>query len=73
MMGMILGDKYRYDDEEWGKKPWDPAPGGEMYTGKRCLKCRRIRVYLANNGKHRCEKCGFSPEENQYVDRFEGT
>ena len=37
------------------------------YTKDECTKCGRFRVLLCNNGKHRCEKCGWCPEEDKYI------
>jgi hypothetical protein len=37
------------------------------YTGK-CEKCRRERLCICENGKHRCEKCNWCPEDSIYID-----
>lgn len=37
------------------------------YNGEECVNCGRHRVMLCNNGKRVCEKCRWSPEENEYV------
>lgn len=31
-----------------------------------CPKCGRMRLCLCPNGMHRCEKCNWSPELNDY-------
>lgn len=36
-------------------------------TGDACEKCSRVRVCNCPNGKRRCEKCGWSPEQKEYV------
>ena len=33
----------------------------------RCSNCGRNRISLCENGKHRCEKCDWSPEENRII------
>lgn len=38
------------------------------YVSEPCPNCNRIRLEKYENGKHRCEKCEWSPEENNYVD-----
>lgn len=37
------------------------------YNGQDCEKCGRNRVMQCSNGKRRCEKCGWSPEEARHV------
>jgi len=37
------------------------------YTGDACEKCDRVRVCRCPNGKLRCEKCSWSPQEGRYV------
>lgn len=37
------------------------------YVGTPCPKCWRHRLCVCNNGKHRCEKCLWCPEEQRYV------
>jgi hypothetical protein len=32
-----------------------------------CSNCGRNRISLCMNGKHRCEKCDFSPEEGRII------
>lgn len=36
------------------------------YTGC-CPKCGRQRLCICPNGKHRCEKCNWCPENNSYA------
>lgn len=36
-------------------------------TQSQCTNCGRNRVSLCLNGKHRCEKCDFSPEEQRVI------
>lgn len=38
------------------------------YTGDACEQCNRVRVCKCDNGKRRCEKCNWCPEEKRYVD-----
>jgi ribosomal protein L37AE/L43A len=45
-------------DEEW-------ALGD--YVHEPCPNCGRARLCECDNGKHRCEKCNWSPELNDYV------
>jgi len=35
------------------------------YTHERCPNCRRLRLCKCPNGKHRCEKCDWIPEEGR--------
>ena len=37
------------------------------YTGESCPECGRQRLCRCPNGKSRCEKCNWSPEEKRYV------
>ena len=38
------------------------------YTGTPCPNCGRYRMELYENGKERCEKCEWCPQENRYVE-----
>lgn len=38
------------------------------YTGTPCPNCSRYRLERYSNGKERCEKCEWCPQENRYVD-----
>lgn len=46
--------------EEWGLGDYDNGESG-------CPKCGRHRLCICGNGKHRCEKCHWCPEENRRV------
>lgn len=37
------------------------------YVNTPCPNCGRQRLCICNNGKHRCEKCNWSPELNGYT------
>lgn len=37
------------------------------YVDEKCENCSRQRVCICLNGKHRCEKCNWSPEESRYI------
>ena len=39
------------------------------YTGERCEKCKRERVRICENGKRRCDKCNWCPEDRIYIDK----
>ena len=41
------------------------------YCGEPCPECGRFRLEEYTNGKHVCEKCGWCPENNNYVDPYE--
>lgn len=49
--------------------PWrfDLQDDGES----NCSHCGRNRIALCVNGKHRCEKCDFSPEENRVISNLD--
>ena len=32
-----------------------------------CPNCHRMRLCKCDNGKHRCEKCNWCPEDNNYA------
>lgn len=38
------------------------------YVDQDCEQCGRQRVCICPNGKHRCEKCNWCPEEQAYID-----
>lgn len=38
------------------------------YAGTPCPNCGRYRLELYDNGKERCEKCAWCPQENRYVE-----
>lgn len=37
------------------------------YNGESCENCGRERVELCSNGKRRCEKCGWCPEDQMHI------
>ena len=37
------------------------------YDGTNCGYCGRERVCLCTNGKHRCEKCNWCPEDQAFA------
>ena len=49
-------------------KSWGKCLG---YTGTPCPNCGRYRLERYENKKEVCEKCGWCPQENQYIDREE--
>lgn len=50
------------EDEEAHWQAWRMGD----YTGEDCEKCGRQRVCRCTNGKRRCEKCNWCPEEQRY-------
>lgn len=50
------------DEEEKLDAEWKH---GE-YVHEACQNCGRFRVCVCPNGKHRCEKCNWSPELQDY-------
>ena len=50
--------------EQWSLGDYDN-------TEKGCEKCGRHRVCICQNGKHRCEKCDWSPEIQGYICRLQ--
>jgi tRNA(Ile2) C34 agmatinyltransferase TiaS len=45
--------------------PWEFHPTDT--TQSQCPKCGRHRISLCMNGKHLCEKCDYSPEEDRVI------
>ena len=45
---------------EWALGDYDNGENG-------CPHCGRHRLCICANGKHRCEKCNWSPELNGYA------
>lgn len=41
------------------------------YDGTDCPNCGRARMMLCTNGKRRCEKCNWDPEEKTYSEYSE--
>jgi hypothetical protein len=54
------------EEEDRRRKEW--ALGD--YTAEDCENCGRQRVCRCDNGKRRCEKCNWCPEEKRYVDDY---
>lgn len=53
-----MADMLNYDDEEREERERAAAkPANDLYTGKPCPHCGRIRVYLRVDGQLQCEKC----------------
>ncbi len=50
------------DEEEQLMQEWSL---GDYDNG--CPHCGSHRLCICQNGKHRCEKCNWSPELNDYV------
>lgn len=40
------------------------------YVDIECPNCNRKRIMLGQDGKHRCEKCAWCIEEDNYDDEF---
>lgn len=38
------------------------------YSNTPCPNCGRFRLELYENGKERCEKCAWCPQENRYIE-----
>ena len=53
------------DDYEAEHKAWALGDYANGDTG--CPHCGRMRLCICANGKHRCEKCNWSPELNDYA------
>lgn len=53
-----LDDDYDYDRAEWQLGDYVKEP---------CPYCGRVRLCECTNGKHRCEKCNWSPEINDFA------
>ena len=62
---MSIGDDIERQREEEDKRRQEWALG--EYTGEVCENCGRLRVCRCGNGKRRCEKCSWCPEEKRYV------
>ena len=54
-----------YEEEEQQRKEWALGDYGNGKNG--CPNCGRNRLCICANGKHRCEKCNWSPELNDYA------
>ena len=53
---------YQKEDEK-KKREWQLGD----YVGE-CPNCGRQRLCECTNGKHRCEKCNWCPELEEYID-----
>lgn len=53
------------DEDDRLRDEWSLGKYDNSGTG--CLHCGRWRLCLCPNGKHRCEKCNWSPELGAYV------
>ena len=62
---MSIGDSMRddYKNDEIHRKKWVLGD----YVDESCPKCGRQRLCKCPNGKHRCEKCNWCPEDRVYV------
>ena len=56
-----------FDDSEYEEFQSKWRLGGYENLENGCEKCGRSRVCKCPNGKHRCEKCNWCPEEKRYV------
>jgi hypothetical protein len=66
-MPIDLMDSYKQEKEEsdafyanWALGEYDNGDNG-------CPECGRHRLCICPNGKHRCEKCDWSPEEQKFI------
>lgn len=57
---MITDDGEELLREQWQLGDYDNGEHG-------CPCCGRHRLCLCPNGKHRCEKCNWVPEDNSYA------
>ena len=46
---------------------WNFNYDDETDVNTECPNCKRIRISICINRKHRCEKCDYSPEENRVI------
>lgn len=53
------------DPDDAHRAAWALGPYDNGDTG--CPNCGRRRLCLCPNGKHRCEKCDWCPEDGAYV------
>jgi len=54
-------DEGRKEEDE--KRDRNNSKMGD-YTGDDCPNCSRQRIMKSDDGKHRCEKCGWCIEDN---------
>ncbi|EDV2993295.1 TPA: hypothetical protein ACLFWE_001755 [Salmonella enterica subsp. houtenae serovar O:57:z4,z32:-] len=57
---MLNDDEEEQFMQEWSLGDYDNGENGFPH-------CGRHRLCICQNGKHRCEKCNWSPELNDYV------
>lgn len=55
-----VDEKEELLQKEWSLGDYDNGENG-------CVHCGRFRLCICDNGKHRCEKCNWSPELNGYA------
>lgn len=55
-----LEEKEDRERAEWALGEYDNGDAG-------CPHCGRHRLCMCPNGKHRCEKCNWCPELNDYA------
>lgn len=55
----------RDEVEEAERREWSLGDYDNGETG--CPRCKRQRLCICPNGKHRCEKCNWSPELDGYA------
>ena len=51
-------ERERVEREAWDFGDYEPFP---------CPNCSRMRLCKCPNGKHRCEKCNWCPEDQFYA------
>ena len=60
----------KLSEEDYSETPWDMG----NYVDLLCPNCGRQRVCLCDNGKHRCDKCNWVIEDEEYciepLDKF---
>ena len=56
---------FDYTEIEEFEKNW--SLGEYDNSEKGCVNCGRHRVCKCPNGKHRCEKCNWCPEDSKYI------
>lgn len=59
-MSETLEEREDRESAEWALGQYDNCDAG-------CPNCGRFRLCVCANGKHRCEKCNWSPELNDYA------
>ncbi len=59
-MDWLEDKEYEEFNKQWAHGEYDNPENG-------CEKCGRFRVCKTPNGKHRCEKCDWCPELQEYI------